>query len=136
MSQILDAPVREPGRQARGARQILLSLGALFSALGVFTSWLCCLLPFTLGAAGIGASALGSRLQPYRPLFTGLTVVLLAGAFYQAYRPRSEACAADAVCARPRGRRAQRIAVWTAAWLAILLMTAPYWVSLYARWAG
>jgi mercuric ion transport protein len=113
-----------------------MTLGALLSALGVFASWLCCLLPLTLGAAGVGASALGSRLQPYRPVFAAFTVVLLAGAFYQAYRPRSEACAAEAVCARPHGRRAQRLAVWLAALLAVLLMTAPYWLSLYGRWVG
>lgn len=123
----------EPGAGAR-RRGVLLGLGALLPAAGVFASWLCCLLPISLGIAGAGVSALGAKIEPFRPYFVGITFVLLGFAFYQAYRPVHESCADGRVCARPGGRRAQRIALWVFALLALLLMGAPYWMGFFAQW--
>jgi mercuric ion transport protein len=111
-------------------RNALLSLGGLTSAIGVFASWLCCLLPVTLGATGVGVAALGSRLEPYRPWLTGATVGFLGLAFYQAYRPRRE-CAPEEPCATPPGRKRQRLALWLVFIVAVILMTFPYWVGFY-----
>lgn len=111
-------------------RDAVLSLGGLASALGVFASWLCCFVPFTLGAAGVGAAALGSRLEPYRPWLTAGSIGFLGVAFYQAYRPRRE-CAVDEPCAQPEGRRRQRLALWLVLLVALILMTFPYWAGLY-----
>ena len=126
---------RDPEPEVDGRRRgVLLGLGALLPAAGVFASWLCCLLPVSLGLAGAGVSAVGARIEPFRPYFVGATFVLLAFAFYQAYRPVRESCADGRVCARPGGRRVQRIALWIFTLVALLLMAAPYWMGLYAQW--
>lgn len=122
-----------PGREGARRRDVLLGLGALLPAAGVFASWLCCLLPVSLGVAGAGASAFGARIEPLRPYFVGITFVLLGLAFFQAYRPVRESCADGRVCARPGGRRVQRIALWVFTFIALLLMGAPYWMGLYAQ---
>lgn len=47
----------------------------------------CCLGPVVFSVVGVGAlGAAAVRLEPLRPLFMGLTAVLLAGAFYVTYR--------------------------------------------------
>lgn len=114
-------------------KNLLLSLGAVLSATGVFASWLCCLLPVALGAMGAGTAALGTKLEPYRPILTGLTVLFLAGAFFQAYRPLRTTCEGEA-CRVPGRSRWHRIALWTAALLALSLMGAPYWMGLLSQW--
>lgn len=89
----------------------------------------CCLGPVVLSA--LGAGALGATvvtLESYRPLFLGLTLVLLCAAFYTTYRPgKGEVCRADGSCTMS-SRRA-RIALWVAAVLVILLVTFPYYVN-------
>src|SRR6476659_4727796 len=96
-----------PSVGSGGKGSIWLSAGALVSALGVFASWLCCLFPLALGALGMGASALGSRLEPFRPYLLALTAVFLGAGFYQAYKRSPQSCADDKICARPKGRRIQ-----------------------------
>ncbi|HEX3554027.1 MAG TPA: mercuric transporter MerT family protein [Thermoanaerobaculia bacterium] len=111
-------------------KNVVWSLGGLVSAFGVFASWLCCLLPFTLGAAGVGVAAVGSRLEPYRPWLTGASIGFLGLAFYQAYRPR-RACEADKLCAAPAGQKRQRLTLWVVLLIAVTLMAYPYLVGLY-----
>ena len=69
---------------------------------GVLTasvSSLCCITPvFALisGTSGIAASF--SWMEPYRPFLVGLTILVLAFAWYQKLRPRTEeeiACACE-----------------------------------------
>jgi mercuric ion transport protein len=112
------------------SKNVAWSLGGLASAFGVFASWLCCLLPVTLGTAGVGVAAFGSRLEPYRPWLTGASFVFLGFAFYQAYRPR-RACEADKPCAAPAGQRRQRLTLWVVSLIAVILMAYPYLVGLY-----
>ena len=108
-------------------KDLLLPVGILASAAGVFASWLCCLLPVTVGVLGVGSAALGSRLEPYRPLFFMMTCLMLVVAFYRVYRPSRRACE---TCAPPGVRRRQRLVVWIVAFVALTLMTSPYWIGL------
>lgn len=82
--------------------------------------------------AGVGAGALGAaavRLEPLRPVFLAVTAVLLALAFYGAYRPSSaRACEADGGCSPPSGRAA-KIVLWVVAALVGLLVAFPYHVG-------
>jgi mercuric ion transport protein len=128
---VVNEPKPQGGKRRPG---VLLSLGALLPAAGVFASWLCCLLPISLGAAGVGMSAFGAKIEPFRPYFVGITFVLLGLAFYQAYRPVRESCEDGKICARPDGRRVQRIALWAFTFVSLLLMAAPYWLGLFAQW--
>jgi mercuric ion transport protein len=122
------------GTKSEGTRSVWLSLGALGSALGVFASWLCCLFPLALGALGMGASALGTRLEPFRPYLLALTAVFLGTGFYQVYKRPKRECSDDKICARPKGRRIQITLLWIITVLAAILVSAPYWAAIYAQW--
>jgi mercuric ion transport protein len=106
-------------------KDTLLGGGALLAAVGAS---LCCILPLAVAVLGVGSAALGAKLEPFRPWFAGLTVVLLGFALYRAYRPVP--CAPDGLCAVPASRRRQRTVLWIVAAVALALMAFPY----YATW--
>ena len=105
-------------------KNAFLGAGAVLAA---FAASLCCILPVAVAVLGVGSAALGAKLEPLRPWFAGLTVLLLGFAFYQAYRPVE--CAPGEVCAVPASRRRYRIALWVVAVLALALMAFPYYAS-------
>lgn len=120
-----------------GRRGLVASAGAIGAA--VLAS-LCCIGPLVFVAFGVGAG-LASTFEPLRPIFTALTVGLLGLGFYTVYgrRPAAarsdqstdgEACAPDGSCAVPSHRRRDKVLVWTAAVLALLLLTFPEWSTL------
>ena len=79
--------------------------GAFIAGLGAAA---CCLGPLVLLALGVGGAGASSLkvLDPYRPIFIVIAVVLLGFAFYRAYRtPAAAACEADGSCAVPRAAR-------------------------------
>lgn len=80
-----------------------------------------------IGVGALGASAV--RLEPYRPWFIGVTVLLVGVAFYSAYRPTSaQHDCEDGVCT-PQSRRAAQILAWMAAVLAAVLIAFPYYIG-------
>lgn len=98
---------------------------ALASVLAAGIASACCIGPVAfvlLGAGAFGASL--SALEPYRPVWLGLTAVLLGGAFYVAYRPTS-GCDTCSLASRTR----HRLAVWIAAALVAAFVTFPYYVE-------
>jgi hypothetical protein len=116
----------------RGASKTFwLHGGALLPALAASLSWFCCL-PLALGFLGAGAAAFGARVAPLRPYLLGLTGLLLALAFYQAYKP--VACTPGTTCEVPLGRKWQRRLLWVIALLALALATVPYWASWVIYW--
>lgn len=72
---------------------------ALTSVLTAISASLCCITPvLVLFAGSSGVAATFSWLEPFRPWLIGITVVVLAFAWYQKLKPRSEeeiACACD-----------------------------------------
>lgn len=101
----------------------LVGLVALASA-GLAS--VCCLGPLVLTGLGLGSLGLAAGLTKYRPLFLTLTGVVLAVAFYLAYRKRSVVCA-DGACELRSGSRAAKAGAWTLAVLAAALATFPSW---------
>lgn len=100
--------------------------GAVIAALGAAA---CCLGPLVLLALGVGGAGASSLkvLDPYRPIFIAIAVVLLGFAFYRAYRkPAAAACEPDGSCAVPRAARINRIALWIAMPLILALLAFPY----------
>jgi mercuric ion transport protein len=95
--------------------------GALASA--------CCLGPLVLTVLGISGAAVATRLGPVSPYFQVLALLLLAGAFYLAYRP-SQACGVGEACSLPAASRWGRILLWVAAPIVLLLAGFP-WYSRY-----
>jgi mercuric ion transport protein len=95
---------------------------------------LCCVGPLVLLALGISGAWIGNltALEPYRPVFIGLTLLFLALAFRRLYLvPRT--CAPENSCAEPRVIRRQRLTFWTVTALLLCLLMVPVVVPLFYR---
>jgi mercuric ion transport protein len=107
---------------------VKLALTAIGGALGASA---CCIGPVVfslLGAGALGAASI--RLEPYRPWFIGLTILLVGVAFYVAYRPtQAEACE-HGVCA-PHSRRTAKVLAWIVAAVAAILIAFPYYIGWF-----
>jgi mercuric ion transport protein len=83
----------------------------------------CCvgsLVLFALGVSGAWISSL-TLLEPYRPIFVGLTLLFLAFAFHRLYvAPR--VCTPGSACANPRTLSRRRLAFWI---VTVLLIAVP-----------
>jgi len=92
---------------------------------------ICCIGP--LAAALLGLTGLGAlgQYERFRPYFTALTLLFLAGAFYLTYRPRSaSACEPGSLCeeAGPdRLQRLNRVVLWIVTAIVLLVLTFPTW---------
>ena len=120
-------------------KTVAASVGGVAAA---FFGALCCAGPLVFAGVGSGAGLAG-RFEPLRPLFGVLMLAAFAVAYRRAYgRPRdrssnagsAEARERDAVvgatCAAPTDRRRDRILLWSAAVLALVLWTFPSWSRL------
>ena len=112
----------------------------LFAALGAvgaaFLASLCCAGPLVFVAFGVGAG-LASSFEPLRPLFTVLTLALLAVGFYVVYGRRPAVTQVNGAvrevggtCAVPRRRARDRILLWVATVIALVFLTFPQWSLL------
>ncbi len=104
-------------------------IGAVLAAIGAS---LCCIGPLVLLALGIGGAWVSylTALEPYRPIFVGITLVFLFLAFRKLYLvPRR--CAPDAACAIPATLRNQRIIFWIVTVLLVALLTFPYYGTMF-----
>jgi len=70
--------------------------------------------------------AVENVLGPYRAVILVLTGLFLALGFYAAYRPSAEACKPGKVCAIPATRRLQRVLIWSATGLLVVLLYFTY----------
>lgn len=71
---------------------------------------LCCIGPLLALSFGLGSFAASAWFAQWRPVFLGVTFVLLGLAWYLTYR-RPKADCPDGSCARPPGKAA-RISLW------------------------
>lgn len=105
-------------------------IAAIIAATGAS---LCCIGPLVLLGLGIGGTWISTltALEPYRPIFIGITLVFLFMAFRKLYLlPRQ--CAPEDACAMPATLRNQRIIFWVVTVLLIALLTFPYYgVALF-----
>ena len=94
----------EPKESNRSGNGFLVA--GIISALGASA---CCVGPlvlFTLGVSSLTA------LEPYRPIFVGLTVLFLAGAFHRLYLAH-QVCTPGSACADPRTLKRSRMIFWS-----------------------
>lgn len=123
-----------------GRSQLLTGLAAIGAA---FLASLCCIGPVLFVTLGVGAG-LASHFEPLRPLFTALSLGLLALGFYTVYGRKpatsrvssratssNEVCAPDASCAVPRDRSREKFVLWIATVLAVVVLTFPQWSLLF-----
>jgi mercuric ion transport protein len=101
------------------------------SALAAIIGSLCCVAPLvliTLGISGAWISQL-TALEPYRPIFIGVMLVLLGLAFRQLYIVPAR-CAPGEVCANPRLQRKQRQIFWIVVVGLAALIAFPWYAPL------
>ena len=92
----------------------------------------CCVVPLVLLALGISGAWIGNltALEPYRPLFIGLTLLFLGLAFRRLYVV-PQACAPGTPCADPKTNRRQRLTFWMVAALMVGLLAVPSIAPLF-----
>ena len=115
-------------------RALAASLGGIAAAL---LGSLCSAGPFLFVTLGVGAG-LASAFEPLRPLFGVVMAAALGVGFYTVYGRRpaaAEAPAGDrapgASCAVPRRRSRDKVLLWVAAVIALILWTFPSWSTLF-----
>jgi mercuric ion transport protein len=106
-----------------------LLLAGTLTAIGASA---CCVIPLMLLTLGIGGSWLSSLslLEPYRPLFIGATVLLLAFSFHRIYlAPR--VCDPGSSCAQDNAIKHLRLAFWIVSTIALGLIALPWLIPLF-----
>jgi mercuric ion transport protein len=122
-------------RKPKGA----IAATSVSGVVAAFVASLCCIGPLVLAAIGVGVSATGfwagtagvmKALLPYRPLFIVVAVLCFAVSFYLVYRKPAGACNPGTVCQPVAKTQSRRRLLWTLAVLALVFITAPYWLGL------
>ena len=101
------------------------------SVLAAIIGSLCCVAPLvllTLGISGAWISQL-TALEPYRPIFIGITLVFMGLAFRQLYIAPAR-CAPGEACANPRLQRRQRQVFWAVVVGLTALIAFPWYAPL------
>jgi len=88
-----------------------------------FLASACCIGPLLVALLGLGSASAFVALEPYRPLFAGLTLLLLVGAGWR-HRQGRRQCAPGCPPKKP-------ILLWTLGALSILLLSAPSLLSYF-----
>ncbi|MDX8400291.1 MAG: mercuric transporter MerT family protein [Gallionellaceae bacterium] len=102
------------------------------SVIAGITASACCLGPLVLLMLGISGSWISNltAMEPYRPIFIGITLLFLGLAFRKLYLlPQS--CAVDAPCAKPANLRKQRIVFWLVTAMVTAMVAFPWYSSLF-----
>jgi len=104
-------------------------VAGIFAAIGAST---CCLGPLVLLALGVSGVWIGSltALEPYRPVFIGLTLLFVALAFHRLYLTRP-VCSTGSACASPRTLNRQRLGFWIVTILLLGLIAVPWFAPLF-----
>lgn len=112
------------------AKNNLPLIGGVLAAVGAS---LCCVGPFILLTLGIGGAWIGNLtlLEPYRPVFIVIVMLLFGWVGWQINRP-VEACVPGTVCAVPQTQKRRRVIFWIMAIIALVLVTSSYWIPLIA----
>lgn len=107
------------------------SLGG--SILAAITASLCCIGPLVavvLGASGFAASAV---FEKWRPVFLGVTFVLLALAWYLTYRKPKAACEEGSTCATKPVAKWNKVVLWFATGFVLIAAAFPSLSSAILR---
>jgi mercuric ion transport protein len=93
---------------------------------------LCCILPVLAVALGLTGFAASQFFERWRPALLGVTFALLAVGFYFAYRPRRQSCEPGSACERTPVGRWNRVILWLATAVVVVLAAFPY----YSGWVA
>jgi mercuric ion transport protein len=117
----------EPKQSTRSETGFLIA--GILAAIGASV---CCVGPLVLLALGVSGAWISSltALEPYRPIFIGLTPLFLAGAFHSLYLAR-RVCTPGSACADSRTLKRQRLAFWIVTILVLGLVAVPWLAPLF-----
>ncbi|MGQ0503557.1 MAG: mercuric transporter MerT family protein [Panacagrimonas sp.] len=112
--------------QLTGKSSLLASVAAAIGAS------VCCVGPLVLLTLGISGSWIGNltAMEPYRPIFIGLTLVFLGLAFRQLYLV-PQVCVPGTPCADPNTVKRQRLIFWIVGVLLLGLLAVPLLAPLF-----
>lgn len=110
-----------------------LSYAGSLTTAGTVAATIFCCLPFATGIVGAGVAAYGTRFAPLQPYLAGVSLALLAYAFYQAYRPGAVSCVSEH-CDVTSSTRYRRVALWLVTVVVCLLLTAAWWANWAIYW--
>jgi len=109
-------------------------LTAAGSVVAAIAASICCIGPLVAVVLGVGSLAAASGLQRWRPLFLGVTFVLLGVAWYLTYRkPKAQGCAEGTPCAATPGAKGGKFVLWIATAIAVALAALPLYAGAVAR---
>lgn len=94
------------------------------SILAAITASLCCIGPLVAVALGAGGFAASAVFEKWRPVFLGITLLLLALAWYLTYRKPKTACEEGSVCATKPVSKWNKVVLWFAT--GAVLVTAAF----------
>jgi mercuric ion transport protein len=113
----------EPKESIRSGNGFLAA--GILAAIGASA---CCVGPLVLLALGVSGAWIA--LEPYRPIFIGLTLLFLVGAFHRIYLAR-RVCTPGSVCADPRTLNRRRLVFWIVTVLVLGLIAIPWLAPLF-----
>ena len=92
----------------------------------------CCVGPLVLLALGIGGTWVGNltAMEPYRPIFIGLTLLFLGLVFRKLYLV-PQVCTPGTPCADPGKTQRQRFTFWILTVLLFGLLAVPWLAPLF-----
>jgi mercuric ion transport protein len=92
----------------------------------------CCLGPLVLITLGVSGAWIGNltALEPYRPIFIGVSLVAMFFAWRRIYRP-AEQCRPGEICAVPQVRTTYKIIFWGVSVLVLVALVFPYVLPLF-----
>jgi mercuric ion transport protein len=100
-----------------------------------FLASLCCIGPVLFVTIGVGAG-LASTFEPLRPFFMVVTILCLGVAFYVVYGRKKPVVITDtdtgnASCVIAGPSRREKVLLWSATIVAVILLTFPQWSLLF-----
>jgi mercuric ion transport protein len=104
-------------------------IGGVLAGIGASA---CCVGPLLLLSVGIGGAWIAhlTALEPYRPVFTVLTLLFLGLAFWKLYlAPQS--CAVEDRCIADRTRNTQRMLFWILGPITLALVVSPWILPMF-----
>ncbi|WP_339864803.1 mercuric transporter MerT family protein [Paremcibacter congregatus] len=108
-------------------------LVAAGSVIGALLASSCCIVPLLLLTLGVSGAWIGNltMLEPYKPYFIAVTLVLLGLGFWQVYFKPKKACDEGSYCAHPTSGRIVKAALWLATGLVLLAATIDFWAPFF-----
>ena len=100
---------------------------------GAILASTCCIAPLLLLMLGVSGAWIGNltALEPYKPVFAGVSLVFIGLGFRQVYFRAKLACEDGSYCARPESALITKSALWLSTVLVVLALTINWWAPLF-----